>query len=116
MTDPSNPDAPSWLQDIETTKALLTHPSLGNNQLALRCYEVINRLLGPSPTIMSGIPPHQQNSQQPFHQQQPQQGFMPFPEQLFGDGFGGSLFPVEQHMPSPGGMDFSEWVNYPGVE
>ncbi|KAJ5886722.1 uncharacterized protein N7473_009396 [Penicillium subrubescens] len=116
MTDPSNPDAPSWLQDIETTKALLTHPSLGNNQLALRCYEVINRLLGPSPSIMSGMPPHQQNSQQPFHQQQPQQGFMPFPEQLFGDGFGGSLFPVEQHMPSPGGMDFSEWVNYPGVE
>lgn len=116
MTDPSNPDAPSWLQDVETTKALLTHPSLGHNQFAIRCYEVINRLLGPSPTIMSALPRHQQNSQQSFHQQQPLQGFMPFPEQLFDPGFGGSLFPVEQHMPSPGGMDFSEWVNYPGVE
>ena len=96
------------------------HPSLGHNQLAQRCYEVINRLLGPSPTIMSAFA-SQGNIHQsyPQHQQQQplQQGFMPFPEQLFNDpGFGGSLFPVEQHMPGQSGMDFSEWVNYPVVE
>jgi transcriptional regulatory protein GAL4 len=56
-----------------------------------------------------GQPP---NLQQQVPQQQ-QQGFM-FPEQLFNDpGFGGSLFPIEQQMPTPGGMDFSEWVNFP---
>lgn len=42
---------------------------------------------------------------------------MPFPEQLFNaPGFGGGLFPMEQQMPSSGGMDFSEWVNYSSVE
>ncbi|KAF7718772.1 Fungal Zn(2)-Cys(6) binuclear cluster domain-containing protein [Penicillium ucsense] len=118
MTDPSNPDASSWLQDIETTKALLMHPSLGHNQLAQRCYEVINRLLGPSPTIMSSFAT-QGNIHQPYHQQQqaPQQGFMPFPEHIFNDpGFGGGLFPVDHGMPNQSGMDFSEWVNYPVVE
>lgn len=116
MTDPSNPDAPSWLQDIETTKALLTHPSLGNNRFAARCSEVINRLLGPPAGLMPGIPPQTQHQQQmPY--QQPQQGYMPFPGQLFSDpGFGGSLFPMEQQMPTHGGMDFSEWVNFPPAE
>ncbi|KAJ5692372.1 hypothetical protein N7462_001795 [Penicillium macrosclerotiorum] len=121
MTDPSNSDASSWLQDIETTKALLAHPSLGDNQLAVRCFEVINRLLGsgPSASLMSGLQNHGQSLGQPqqIPSQQPQQGFITFPEQLFSDpGFGGGLFPVEQQMPSPAGMDFSEWVNYPNVE
>jgi transcriptional regulatory protein GAL4 len=115
MTDPSNPDASSWLQDIETTKALLNHPSFGTNRFAARCSEVINRLLGSPSGMMTefgfeGQPPNPQQ-QVP---QVPQQGFMPFPEQLFNDpGFGGSLFPIEQQMPTPGGMDFSEWVNFP---
>lgn len=123
MTDPSNPEAATWLQDIETTKALLTHPSLGTNRFATRCYEVINRLLGP-PTHPQpqGIPatgPYEAH-QQPMHQHMPQspQNMMPFPEQLFSDpGFGGSLFPVEQQMQmNTGGMDFSEWVNFPAPE
>lgn len=123
MTDPSNTEATSWLQDIETTKALLTHPMLGTNLFATRCYEVINRLLGP-PThpgqqgILSTGQPEAQ--QQPIHQQVPHQpqNMMPFPEQLFSDpGFSGSLFPVEQQMQmNPGGMDFSEWVNFPPAE
>jgi transcriptional regulatory protein GAL4 len=124
MTDPSNPEAASWLQDIETTKALLTHPSLGTNRFATRCYEVINRLLGPpSHSVQQGIPTEglQHETQQqhmPQHMPQQSQNMMPFPEQLFGDpGFGGSLFPVEQQMQmNPGGMDFSEWVNFPSAE
>ena len=116
MTDPSNPDASSWLQDIETTKALLNHPSFGNNRFASRCSEVINRLLGAPMSAMSGLQQHPNPQQQPPYPQNPQ-GFMPFPEQLFSDtGFGGSFFPVEQQMPSPGGMDFSEWVNFPTLE
>ncbi|KAJ6125100.1 hypothetical protein N7471_012417 [Penicillium samsonianum] len=39
----SNLKAASWLQDIETTKSLLTHPSLGTKCFATRCFEVINR-------------------------------------------------------------------------
>ncbi|CAI7578145.1 unnamed protein product [Penicillium glandicola] len=126
MTDPSNPEAGSWLQDIETTKSLLTHPSLGTNRFATRCFEVINRLLSP-PTnpVPQGIPtdgdpqldPQQHQQQHMAPQLQP--NMMPFPEQLFSDpGFGGSLFPVEQHlqMHSTGGMDFSEWVNFPAAE
>jgi transcriptional regulatory protein GAL4 len=124
MTDPSNPEAACWLQDIETTKALLTHPSLGTNRFATRCYEVINRLLGPaSHSAQQGIPtegPHHETQQQPMPQHMPQQpqNMMPFPEQLFGDpGFGGSLFPVEHQMQmNTGGMDFSEWVNFPPAE
>ena len=124
MTDPSNPEAASWLQDIETTKALLTHPSLGTNRFATRCYEVINRLLGaPSHSTQQGIPtegPQHETQQQPMpqHMAQPPQNMMPFPEQLFSDPrFGGSLFPVEQQMQmNSGGMDFSEWVNFPPTE
>lgn len=112
MTDPSNPDAPTWLQDIETTKALLTHPSFGNNRFASRCSEVIDRLLGPA-SMMSGLPPNPQ--QQPY--QPLAQGFMPFPEQLFNEqGFPGSFFQANQPMPSPGGMDFSDWVHFPTQE
>lgn len=115
MTDPSNPDAHSWLQDIQTTKALLTNPSLGNNRFASRCSEVINRLLGPPASSMSGMAPGQHPQQMPY--QPAQQGFMSFPEHLFSDpSFGGSLFQAEQPMPSPAGMDFSEWVNFPPVE
>ncbi|KAJ5909907.1 hypothetical protein N7504_004550 [Penicillium tannophilum] len=112
MTDPSNPDAPTWLHDIETTKALLTHPSFGNNRFASRCSEVIDRLLGPA-SMMSGLPPNPQ--QQPY--QPLAQGFMPFPEQLFNEqGFPGSFFQANQPMPSPGGMDFSDWVHFPTQE
>lgn len=119
MTDPTNAEAPSWVQDIETTKALLTHPSFCNNRFAARCAEVINRLLGPPTELMAGMQQGQQPNQQ--HQQtayyQPQQGLMPFPEQLFSDPtFGGSFFPSEQPVPSPAGMDFSEWVNFPVQE
>ncbi|OQD77076.1 hypothetical protein PENDEC_c003G06402 [Penicillium decumbens] len=114
MTDPSNPDATSWLQDIETTKALLTHPSFGTNRFAARCSEVINRLLGSPSGMMTGFGFEDQPHPQQQIPQQQQQGFMPFPEQLFNDpGFGGSLFPMDQQMPTPGGMDFSEWVNFP---
>lgn len=119
MTDPSNPDAPSWLQDIETTKALLAHPSFGTNRFAARCSEVINRLLGAPSGLMTGFTPESQyaNLQQPLPPQHAPQGFMPFPGQLFNDpGFGGSFFPMEQQMPSPGRMDFSEWVNFPSAE
>lgn len=119
MTDPSSPDASSWLQDIETTKALLNHPSFSTNRFAARCSEVIDRLLGsPSDlvtgTVPGGLHPH---LQQPLPPQQPPQGFMPFSEQLFNDpGFGGGLFSMEQQMPSSGGMDFSEWVHYSSIE
>ena len=125
MTDPSNPEAASWLQDIETTKSLLTHPSLGTNRFATRCFEVINKLLGPpTHSVPNGLPPDdgQLNPQQLPHQHmspQPLPNMMPFPGQLFNDpDFGGSLFPVEQHMqmPNTGAMDFSEWVNFPPTE
>lgn len=120
MTDPSNPDAPGWLQDIETTKALLNHPSFGTNRFAARCSEVIARLLGSPPSdLMTGFAPESQplNLQQPLPPQQPPQGFMPFPQQLFNDtGFGGGFFSMDQQMPTPGGMDFSEWVHYSSIE
>lgn len=123
MTDPSNPEAATWLQDIETTKALLTHPSLGTNRFATRCYEVINRLLGPpSHLTQPGIPTTGQHEaqQQSIHQQMPQppHNIMPFHEQLFSDpGFGANLFSVEQQLQmNTGGMDFSEWVNFPPAE
>lgn len=119
MTDPTSPEAPSWMQDIEKTKALLTHPSFYNNRFAARCAEVINRLLSPPAEVLSGLSqgqvPNQQQQQTPFYQSS--QGLMPFPEQLFSDPtFGGSFFPSEQPMPSPAGMDFSEWVNFPAQE
>lgn len=48
MTDPTSTDTPGWLQDIQTTKELLSHPSLSNNRLAARCLEVINTLCTPA--------------------------------------------------------------------
>ncbi|KAJ5738538.1 hypothetical protein N7493_001693 [Penicillium malachiteum] len=117
MTDPSNPEAQSWLQDIETTKALLGHPSFANTRFAARCSEVIHRLLGTPTGIMSGLPAGGQHTLQQQSFQQPPQGFMPFPEQLFSEpGFPGSFFSTDQPMPSPAGMDFSEWVTFPGQE
>lgn len=117
MTDPSNPEAQNWLEEIETTKALLTHPSLGNNRFAARCSEVIHRLLNPPSDVMSGLQLGGPTSlpQQPY--QQPPPGFMPFPEHLFSEpGFPGSFFATDQPMPSPAGMDFSEWVTFPTQE
>ncbi|KAJ5885154.1 hypothetical protein N7495_009664 [Penicillium taxi] len=111
MTDPSSPEAPGWIEDIRTTKCILAHPSFGSNCFASRCLEVINRLLGPpAGSVISGLPAEDQP--QPFYQP-PVQGFVSFQEQLFNDtGFGAGLFP-EQQIPTPGAMDFSEWVNFP---
>ncbi|EAU30878.1 conserved hypothetical protein [Aspergillus terreus NIH2624] len=50
MTDPTSPEAPGWLQDVETTKNLLMHPSLISNRFATRCLEVVNRLCSPAYT------------------------------------------------------------------
>ncbi|OJJ34169.1 hypothetical protein ASPWEDRAFT_52449 [Aspergillus wentii DTO 134E9] len=101
MTDPTSADAPSWLQDIETTKKLLTHPSLSNNRLSTRCLEVINRLCSPAyasadPSRAYGHPPMMMN----------------FPDSLFNDATFGSIFQgVDQEL-NIGGMDFSDWVNF----
>lgn len=46
MTDPTHADAPSWLNDIRTTKTLLTYTS-AYNRLAARCLEVVDRLCAP---------------------------------------------------------------------
>ncbi|KAL3418309.1 C6 transcription factor [Phlyctema vagabunda] len=46
MTDPTNSDAPSWLDDIRATKNLLTYTS-AYNQLAARCLEIVDRLCSP---------------------------------------------------------------------
>jgi transcriptional regulatory protein GAL4 len=98
MTDPTSPEASSWVQDVETTKALLTHPSLSNNHLAARCLDVINRLCSPV---------YAQNTEQSEAQQQ----FLMQPSgQLFNDtAFG--LFQNE-YGGNGAGVDFSEWVNF----
>ncbi|KAF4222679.1 hypothetical protein CNMCM8980_007841 [Aspergillus fumigatiaffinis] len=102
MTDPTSTDAPAWLQDVETTKKLLTHPSLSNNRLATRCLEVVNRLC--SPTYTSSVSDGSTPVQPPM--------LMQFSDQLLNDPMFGSMFPdVDQEL-NLGGMDFSEWVNY----
>ncbi|KAL2784159.1 fungal-specific transcription factor domain-containing protein [Aspergillus keveii] len=111
MTDPTSADAPSWLQEIESTKALLMHPSLSHNHLAGRCLDVINRLISPvystTPTSPAG------SVGAPHHQQQSQPIYMPFADQLFNDPTFGSMFPdVDQELNITTGMDFSEWVNF----
>ncbi|KAI9370734.1 fungal-specific transcription factor domain-containing protein [Aspergillus egyptiacus] len=111
MTDPTSVDAPTWLQEIESTKTLLLYPSLSNNHLAGRCLDVLNRLTSPvystTPTSSSG------SVGGPQGHQQPQTIFMPFADQLFSDPTLGSMFPgVEQELNLGAGMDFSEWVNY----
>lgn len=109
MTDPTSAEAPSWLQEIESTKALLMFPSLSNNNLAGRCLEVINRLCAP---VYSSNPtsPARSATIQP---QQPHPIYMPFADQLFNDPTFGSIFPdVNQDLNVNAGMDFSEWVNF----
>ncbi|KAL2009100.1 hypothetical protein VTN00DRAFT_7294 [Thermoascus crustaceus] len=106
MTDPTCPDAPSWLQDVEMTKKLLSHPSLSNNRLAGRCLEVINRLCSPEPTV-SGA--EQSDVQQQF--------LMQPPDQLLNDTPFSSLFQNDFQAAATGagaapGVDFSEWVNF----
>lgn len=99
MTDPTSTDAPAWLQDVETTKKLLTHPSLSNNRLATRCLEVVNRLC--SPTYTSSVSDGSTPIQPPM--------LMQFSDQLLNDPMFGSMFPdVDQEL-NLGGMDFSEW-------
>mgnify|MGYP000856821720 CR=1 FL=1 len=103
MTDPTSPDAPSWLQDIELTKKLLSHPSLSNNRLAGRCLDVINRLCSPEPAISCA---EQSDAQQQFVMQPP--------DQLLNDTPFSSLFQNDYQGAASGaaGVDFSEWVNF----
>ncbi len=109
MTDPTSAEAPSWFQEIESTKALLMFPSLSNNNLAGRCLEVINRLCAP---VYSSNPASPSGSAT-IQQQQPQPIYMPFADQLFNDPTFGSMFPdVNQDLNVNAGMDFSEWVNF----
>ncbi|KAL4892926.1 fungal-specific transcription factor domain-containing protein [Aspergillus ambiguus] len=101
MTDPTSPDAPGWLQDVEATKNLLMHPSLSSNRFATRCLEVVNRLCSPAYTssIADGAV-----GQPPM--------LMQFSDQLLNDPSFASMFPdVDQEL-NLGGMDFSEWVNF----
>ncbi|KAL1981234.1 hypothetical protein VTN96DRAFT_2947 [Rasamsonia emersonii] len=99
MTEPTSPEAPSWLQDIETTKALLTHPSLRNNRLAARCLEVINRLCSP---VYAQSSAEQSEAQQQFLMQPSGQLFNDTAFGLFQNDYGGV----------GAGVDFSEWVNF----
>lgn len=109
MTDPASPDAPSWLQEIESTKALLMYPSLSNNNLAGRCLEVINRLCAPVYSSNPASPGGAVGA----HPQQAQPILMPFADNLYNDPTFGSLFPdVNQDLNVNAGMDFSEWVNF----
>uniref|UniRef100_A0A093XWE5 Regulatory protein GAL4 n=1 Tax=Talaromyces marneffei PM1 TaxID=1077442 RepID=A0A093XWE5_TALMA len=55
MTDPTSPDAASWYQDVETTKTILSHPTLSNNWVALRCLDVITRLCSPASLAESQV-------------------------------------------------------------
>ncbi|CRG82890.1 putative transcriptional regulatory protein C139,03 [Talaromyces islandicus] len=111
MTDPTSPDASSWYQDVETTKALLTHPSLSNNRLAARCLDVITRLCSPIP------PAESQSQMQPQYMMQP-------PGQLFNDAGAFGLFqnefggggPVGIGPPGGAGFNLAEWVDFPGQE
>ncbi|GES65353.1 C6 transcription factor [Aspergillus terreus] len=101
MTDPTSPEAPGWLQDVETTKNLLMHPSLSSNRFATRCLEVVNRLCSPAYTssIADGVV-----GQPPM--------LMQFSDQLLNNPSFASMFPdVDQEL-NLGGMDFSEWVNF----
>jgi transcriptional regulatory protein GAL4 len=111
MTDPTSPDASSWYQDVETTKALLNHPSLSNNRLAARCLDVITRLCSPIPQAES------QSQMQPQYMMQP-------PGQLFNDAGAFGLFqnefggggPVGIGPPGGAGFNLAEWVDFPGQE
>lgn len=133
MADPTSADAGSWYLDVETTKSLLTHPSLINNRLATRCLEVINRLLcGPNSSHEPGDGPATQgpggssgNTQQ--HQHQQQQFLMmqqESSEHLFNDATLSGLFQTEfgdMAGPAPDGssssaarINFSEWLDFAG--
>ena len=46
MTDPTNPEAYSWLQDILTSRNLIDRLAVNNN-LATRCLEMFNQLCSP---------------------------------------------------------------------
>lgn len=142
MTDPTSTDAPGWLQDIETTKQLLSHPSLSNNRLATRCLAVVNKLCtpvsyyyypnngnggganttttgaAPVPGIPTAVAAAAANKADAAGagdggQQQPPI-LMQFPDQLFNDPTFGGMFPdVDQELNlNMTGMDFSEWLNF----
>jgi transcriptional regulatory protein GAL4 len=51
LTDPTHPDSALWLNDIRTTRDLLSRTAL-TNRLAARCLTVFNRL---SPALDSGL-------------------------------------------------------------
>ena len=89
MADPMSLEAPSWLTDVETTKSLLSHPSLRNNRIATRCLEVVNRLFS--------FPNTTSETQQLFSGQS-----------LAASSFG--MFPeVDQEL----SMEYSDWLNFP---
>jgi len=46
MTDPTNVEAHSWLNDILTSRDLITRTAV-NNSLATRCLEMFNQLCSP---------------------------------------------------------------------
>jgi len=132
MTDPTSTDAPAWLQDVQKTKQLLSHPSLSNNRLATRCLAVVNKLCTPvsyycypnngNPNTgtapMPGIPAAVNKSVTggagDGGQQQQPPILMHFPDQLFNDPTFGGMFPdVDQELNlNIPGMDFSEWLNF----
>lgn len=99
MSDSASPDAPSWLQDVDTAKQLLLHPSLANNRLAARCLAVIDRL---SATFGSQEEPPHLGAQQEYLLQ-PSGALLSDP-----------VFGILQDDTTAGraDMDFSEWMNF----
>ena len=101
MADPTSPEAPCWFEDVETTKSLLSHPSLRNNRVAARCLAVVNRLCSPT---FSGTTASSNQGQQPF--------FMPFPDQFLAQPSFGMFPDVDQEV-SMNGIVYSDWFNFP---
>ncbi|KAH8703730.1 putative C6 transcription factor [Talaromyces proteolyticus] len=112
MTDPTSPDTSSWYQDVETTKSLLTHPTLSNNRLAARCLDVITRLCSPIPSTENQPP----DIQGQFVMNPPGQIFNNAGAfGLFQNEFGGAGA-VGIGPPGAAGFNLAEWVNFPGQE
>lgn len=86
ITTPTSPSAAAWLEDLRTTKDLLSCTAI-NNRLAGRCLEVMDRLCGIS---LEGTQP---------------EAMLQDPE-LFNDVH--SMFVGEQG----DGMEFLDWSNF----
>ncbi|KAH8589154.1 C6 transcription factor [Bisporella sp. PMI_857] len=76
MTDPANDDAQAWLNDILTTRDLITRTAT-NNSLATRCLDIFNQLC--SPVFDAPVPEDVLQNPELFDA-----GFLPHA----GDGFG----------------------------